>query len=137
MTLPIPYSRCSLPTPFLPCLPPVPPLTIRSQNISATCSAGLVGLLGSDAGSCLQVSKLVAVLSSTGSVVTPVGGYLTGLCNSTTPKCSNETLQQAQATITSNCSADLTSLGGLLSFVNAVVSNYDDVYAAACSKNST
>lgn len=77
---------------------------------------------------------------SSGSIVSSLNSYLGSLCASSTPTCSNSTLTSAQSTISSDCSSDISGGGTSateIQVLETILENYSEVYAAACSKNST
>lgn len=128
-----------LPSSFPP--PPCPDSTNASISIgglSSSCTATLAPfLLGGDISSCLQVSSLLPVLNANnGSVIDPLNGYLTSLCASSTPTCSQDALNNAVTSVQSGCASDLQS-GGLANVLLGVFNNYEPLQEAACSKNST
>ncbi|WVN88333.1 uncharacterized protein L203_103538 [Cryptococcus depauperatus CBS 7841] len=108
--------------------------------ISSGCTTQ-VGLLAiGDVGNCLQLTSLLPLLSSSGSIVGPTNNYLSSLCKSSTPACSNDTLTSAQSSINSGCSSDLSGGGTNALQVQSllgILKHYDQFHAAACSTNST
>ncbi|OCF36794.1 hypothetical protein I316_01390 [Kwoniella heveanensis BCC8398] len=116
-------------------------LAASTSYAVAGCTTQIASLALGDLGSCLQLTSLLPILNNgNGSVVGSVNSYLTSLCSSDTPQCSNSTLSSAQSSISSGCSSDISEGGtsgvevqGLLTLLQ----NYDHVYAAGCSKNST
>ncbi|KAI0344724.1 hypothetical protein BDW22DRAFT_1354871 [Trametopsis cervina] len=85
--------------------------SVVAQSLSQGCEAGLAGLaLNSDA-SCLNVQGLVGVLAAgdNTSLVDPINTWLGGFCSQ--PQCSNDTLASVVNTVTTACSAELSSFG--------------------------
>lgn len=112
--------------------------SISIGGLSSSCTATLAPfLLGGDISSCLQVSSLLPVLNANnGSIIDPLNGYLTSLCASSTPTCSEDTLNSAATSVQSGCASDLQS-GGLANVLLSVLNNYPTLQQAACTKNST
>ncbi|WWC62167.1 uncharacterized protein I303_104759 [Kwoniella dejecticola CBS 10117] len=109
---------------------------------AAGCTTQLASLALGDLGSCLQLTSLLPVLSggTNDSITSTINTYLTSLCSSSTPTCSNSTLSSAQSSVNSACQSDF-SAGGTdaveIQGLVGLLGNYDEIYAAGCSKNST
>ncbi|WVQ80780.1 hypothetical protein IAT38_002885 [Cryptococcus sp. DSM 104549] len=115
-------------------------IAASTSYAAAGCTTQVGVLALGDLGSCLQLTSLLPVLSASGSIIDSLDTYLKSLCGSSTPTCSNATLTSAQSSISSGCESDISAGGtdaaevkGLL----ALIKNYDQVYAAGCSTNST
>jgi len=110
------------------------------SGLSSGCTTQ-VGLLAfGDLGQCLQLTQILSLFTSSGSVITPLNSYLTSLCASSTPTCSNSTLTSANNTINSACSSDISGGGTaatIIQTVQQVLGSYPQFKTAACSKNST
>lgn len=126
-------------------------------SLSSGCTTQLGVLALGGLGSCLQLTSLLPVLTvgsflpdraianlriskSSGSVVDPLNSYLKSLCSSSTPTCSNDTLTSASSSLNSSCSSDLNDGGTNGAEVKALLillRDYSQVYAAACSTNSS
>ncbi|EAL23627.1 hypothetical protein CNBA2740 [Cryptococcus deneoformans B-3501A] len=114
--------------------------TSYAVALSTGCTTQLGALALGDLGSCLQLTSLLPVLSSSGSVVDSVNTYLKSLCGSSTPTCSNDTLTSASSSINSGCSSDISdggTNGAEVTALLALINHYDQAYAAACSTNSS
>ncbi|OXG24763.1 hypothetical protein C366_00297 [Cryptococcus neoformans Tu401-1] len=114
--------------------------TSYAVALSTGCTTQLGALALGGLGSCLQLTSLLPVLSSSGSVVDPINTYLKSLCGSSTPTCSNDTLSSASSSINSACSSDLSdggTSGAEVKTLLALINHYDQAYAAACSTNSS
>lgn len=109
-------------------------------GLSSGCTTQ-VGLLAfGDLGQCLQLTQILSVFTSSGSVISPLNNYLNSLCASSTPKCSNSTLTSANNTLNSACSSDVSGGGSaatIIQTVQQVLGSYPQFITAACSKNST
>ncbi|ADV20314.1 hypothetical protein I305_01046 [Cryptococcus gattii E566] len=114
--------------------------TSYAVALSAGCTTQLGVLALGGLGSCLQLTSLLPVLTSSGSVVDPLNSYLKSLCSSSTPTCSNDTLTSASSSLNSSCSSDLNDGGTNGAEVKALLillRDYNQVHAAACSTNSS
>ncbi|WVW83937.1 hypothetical protein I302_105960 [Kwoniella bestiolae CBS 10118] len=117
-------------------------LVASTSYAAAGCTTQLASLALGDVGSCLQLTSLLPVLSgsSNDSITSTVNTYLTSLCSSSTPKCDNGTLSSAQSSVNSACQSDY-SAGGTdalqIQGLVGLLGNYDEIYAAGCSKNTT
>ena len=83
---------------------------------------------------------MLQTTSTSTSIIAPLNTYLGSLCSSSTPQCSNSTLTSSQSTISSGCSSDISGGGTTATEVMALESAltyYNEVYTAACAKNST
>ncbi|WVQ99459.1 hypothetical protein IAU59_006594 [Kwoniella sp. CBS 9459] len=116
-------------------------LAAATSYAVAGCTTQLASLALGDLGSCLQLTSLLPILNNgNGSVVGTVNSYLSSLCSSDTPTCSNSTLTSAESSLQSGCSSDISGGGTSAVEVQGLITllkNYDHVYAAGCSKNTT
>nr|XP_019001197.1 uncharacterized protein I203_06393 [Kwoniella mangroviensis CBS 8507]OCF64658.1 hypothetical protein I203_06393 [Kwoniella mangroviensis CBS 8507] len=116
--------------------------TSCAAALSSGCTTQLASLALGDLGSCLQLTSLLPVLSgsSNDSITSTINTYLGSLCSSSTPTCDNSTLTSAQSSVNSACSSDY-SAGGTdaieIQGLVGLLGNYNEIYAAGCSKNST
>ncbi|WWC70179.1 uncharacterized protein I206_104127 [Kwoniella pini CBS 10737] len=109
---------------------------------AAGCTTQVASLALGDLGSCLQLTTLLPVLSAgtNDSITSTLNTYLTSLCSSSTPTCANGTLTSAQSSINSACSSDFSAGGTEAIEIKGLVGllgNYNEIYTAGCSKNST
>ncbi|KAK8864426.1 hypothetical protein IAR55_001674 [Kwoniella newhampshirensis] len=114
--------------------------TSSAVALSTGCTGQIGGLALGDLGNCLRLTNLLPVLGASGSIVPALNTYLASLCSSDTPTCSNATLSSAQSSLTSDCASDISGGGTNAAEVGALVTlihDYPQVYAAACSRNST
>lgn len=135
-------AHSSPPLPTLLPLPPTHKLTPSQFSIaglSGGCTSTFAGFVFGDLSSCLQITSLLPVLNSDGnsSAIDPLNGYLTSLCASSTPICSNETLTGAATNIKSGCGTELQDRTSIPNILLTVLENYTPIRQAACSKNST
>ncbi|CAK9786312.1 unnamed protein product [Cutaneotrichosporon oleaginosum] len=108
-------------------------------GLSAGCTSTFAGFILGDLSSCLQITELLPVINSGGnsSVVDPLNGYLTSLCASSTPTCSNSSLTSAASSVRSGCQQELADQSSIANLFLTVVENYTPIKTAACSKNAT
>ncbi|WWC89288.1 uncharacterized protein L201_004209 [Kwoniella dendrophila CBS 6074] len=117
-------------------------LVASTSYAAAGCTTQVATLALGDLGSCLQLTSLLPVISgsSNNSITSSLNTYLTSLCSSSTPRCSNSTLSSAQSSVNSACQSDY-SAGGTdaleIQGLVGLLGNYDEIYAAGCSKNTT
>lgn len=76
-------------------------------------------------------------MSADGSLVQPLDTYLSKLCSNSTPGCSNDTLSSAKSSLEKGCAEDMKNPTSPATILISVIDSYDNIYAAACSKNST
>jgi hypothetical protein len=125
--------------------PPLPPQpTDGSQfsiaGLSGGCTTTFAGFILGDLGSCLQITSLLPVINNAGgnsSVVDPLNGYLTSLCASNTPTCSNSSLSSAADSVRRGCTEELADQASIPNLFLTIVDNYTPIKTAACSKNET
>ncbi|BEJ11114.1 hypothetical protein CspHIS471_0105360 [Cutaneotrichosporon sp. HIS471] len=108
-------------------------------GLSTGCTTTFAGFILGDLSSCLQVTALLPVISSGGnsSVVGPLNGYLTSLCASSTPTCTNASLTTAASRVRSGCTQELADPASIPNLFLTIVDNYTPIKVAACSKNET
>lgn len=113
---------------------------LNLPNISSGCTGTLVQLALGDLGQCLQLTQLLTIVGTSGSVIEPLNGYLGSLCADNAPVCDNSTLDNAQSQIDSSCSGDLEGAGangGQVQAILQIFDHYTEVRTAACSRNET
>ncbi|GMK54302.1 hypothetical protein CspeluHIS016_0108880 [Cutaneotrichosporon spelunceum] len=112
---------------------------ISIPGLSTGCTTAFAGFIVGDLSSCLQVTALLPVLSSGGnsSAVPALNGYLSSLCASSTPTCTNATLSSAASRVRNGCTQELANSASIPSVILTVLDNYTPIQKAACSKNTT
>jgi len=109
-----------------------------ASGLSTNCQTAAGSLLTSDFGTCSNVIGLVGVVGSTGSVVSPLNNWITGICSAT--PCSNSTLSSATQTVSSACGPDAQKGSVVAGALTSIVSNYNVVKDLLCTQyasNST
>ncbi len=109
-------------------------------GLSGGCTTTFAGFILGDLGSCLQITSLLPVINNAGgnsSVVDPLNGYLTSLCSSNTPICSNSSLTSAANSVRRGCTEELADQASIPNLFLTIVDNYTPIKTAACSKNET
>ncbi|POY74568.1 hypothetical protein BMF94_2329 [Rhodotorula taiwanensis] len=111
------------------------------SGISSTCTSSVSNLLGSQFASCADISGLIPILTTSGSVVTPsafANSWLGTLCGQS--NCSTSAIQNATGIIDAGCSAELSAGNAVVTVARTAIANFNTVKAAAClqqSSNST
>jgi len=94
-----------------------------------------VPLLTSDLGNCLDVMKLVPLITggSDSSIVSPVNDWLVDMC----PKepCTQQAIDDGKQKLQQGCSSDMQDPNSMLSLVGMALNNYTVIRKAACEKN--
>lgn len=113
---------------------------LTHTSLSSGCTTGVGALALGDLGSCLQLLSALNVIQGNGNLTDSLNTYLASLCSSSTPTCSDSTLQSALSTVNSSCASDLAAGGtdaATVITLQAVLTDYPQVRAGACSTNST
>lgn len=97
-------------------------------SISSQCQSTLLTIAGSPEADCLNLGGLLPVITAgaNSSLVQPINSWLSATCAQ--DACSNQTLSDVVANLTSGCSSDLSSLGLDSSDEGSVVSLVQQVY---------
>lgn len=105
-----------------------------TAGLSTECQAAAGGLLSSDFSSCANIIGLVSVLGATGSVLSPLESWISGICSSS--PCSSSTLSTASSSINSGCSGDVSKNVPSAIALNTVINNYQAVRNMICTQYS-
>lgn len=103
-------------------------------GLSSSCTSTATSFLLGDLGSCLSLTSLLPVFSSSGSVIPQLDSYLNTICSSS--PCSNSTLQSAESSLQSGCSSDLASGNAIVEGLDGILINYNGVRNVACLQSS-
>lgn len=119
--------------------PPLTPSQFSIAGLSSGCTGAFASFIIGELSSCLQVTSLLPVLNASGnnSAIDPLNRYLTSLCGSGTPICSNQSLAGAVTNVKGGCAAELEDKASIPSVILTVLEHYGPIRTAACSKNST
>ncbi|GAA5925905.1 uncharacterized protein JCM15063_005157 [Sporobolomyces koalae] len=105
-------------------------------DISSSCQAAAVTLLGSDFATCSNLQALLGVAtSSSGSIVQPVNSWLSGLC--TQGNCSSATIQNATSTIDTGCASDISSGNAIVTAIRSTIENFNSDKEAVCLRSTS
>lgn len=104
----------------------------QAQNltsISQSCQTTVTGILASPIANCINVAGLLGVASASGSVITPLDGWIKGVCSTT---CSPSDLSTAKTNVMSGCAADLQSGNPAAEAIYVLTANYTQVKDVLC-----
>jgi len=110
--------------------------------ISKSCSEALGKIAVTDAGQCLNLKGLIplATLNPNASLVTPIDGWLQGLCYNG-PSCSNDTLSKLGTSLNSSCGQDIEAAGVpkiiVQNLPELIVQYYPPIIDALCVRNTS
>lgn len=105
-------------------------------GLSSSCTSTAASFVVGDLGSCLSLTSLLPVFSSSsGSVIPQLDSYLNTICSSS--PCSNSTLSSAETSLASGCSAELSSGNAIVEGLDAILMNYNGVRNVACLQSSS
>lgn len=109
-----------------------------ASDLSSGCQAAAGGLLTSDFGACSNIVGLVSVIGASGSILTPLTNWVSGVCSAT--PCTTDTLKQANQTVSTGCSSDIQKNSVIAVALQTIVSNYNGARDMLCTQytaNST
>lgn len=106
-----------------------------AAGLSTSCQTAAGSLLTSEFGTCSNIIGLVSVVGATGSVISPLNNWISGVCSAT--PCSNATLTSATQTITSGCGADALKGSAIAAALTNIISNYNPVKDLLCTQYSS
>ncbi|BGP40384.1 hypothetical protein JCM10449v2_004346 [Rhodotorula kratochvilovae] len=101
------------------------------DGLSSTCQSAALSLLSNkDLASCSSIGSLSSIVLTSGSIVDSVNSWLGTLCGA--DDCSASTLQNASAVIENGCSSEISSGSELVTTVQAVIGNFNQVKEGLC-----
>src|SRR5712671_5451453 len=93
-----------------------------SLNISSECASALTKLEISSDAQCLDISGVIGLFSTNGSVLSVTNKWLSTLCNQTA--CTNSSLAAVVTALTEGCSTELSELSAPSNLTTYVRGNY-------------
>ncbi|KDE08909.1 hypothetical protein MVLG_01004 [Microbotryum lychnidis-dioicae p1A1 Lamole] len=108
--------------------------TSIATGLSSACQSAVVSLLGSDFGTCASLTGLVAVATTSGSIINPVNTWLENICTKT---CNSTTLINAQKAVFTGCATDISSGVTTAVALQAAIASYTTFRSAACMESTS
>jgi len=108
---------------------------LSGLGLSSSCTGSALSLIVGPLNTCLSLTTLAGLFTTSGSIVAPLDSYLNNdICN--TDACSTDTLSSANQTINDNCQEDIQNGNTLITALRTVLNEYPTIREAVCLQAS-
>ncbi|ORY89253.1 hypothetical protein BCR35DRAFT_300364 [Leucosporidium creatinivorum] len=109
-------------------------LSSVTSSLSSGCQSAATSLISSEFASCASLLSLVSVVTTSGSIISPLETWLNSACTST---CNSSAIDAAVKIVDDGCSSDLADGNTIVTALKYAITNYDTEQKALCLQSTS